>query len=156
RGLSGWMESAGGAIELKVAAILRAMIPLLPIPLTTTRPLHASIIFTAPSKAPAIGPAMRSASARRASASMRTTFSPVCFMKKEDVIKIAGVRKATTRSEMVVHDMNLSQAFRLNHAIPWPALPVVFLDLNAEPRWDREQQSLRQGFAIRLVKRTQL
>src|SRR5215472_13176624 len=153
---TGCMKSAGVPIELNVAAILRAMIPLLPIPVTTTRPLHASIIFTAPSKAPAIGPAMRSASARRASASMRTTFSPVCFMKKEDVIKIPGVRRAIAGSEVVVDDVDLSEALRLDHAIPRAALPVVFPDLDAQPRRDRKHQPLRQCLAIRLVKRAQL
>ena len=34
-------ESAGVPVELSVAAILRAMMPLLPIPVTTTRPPQA-------------------------------------------------------------------------------------------------------------------
>ena len=81
------MNKAGVPIELSVAAILRAMMPLLPMPVTTTRPWQAYISCTARSKASAIGPAIRSASARKASASMRTTFSPTCFMEKQDVTK---------------------------------------------------------------------
>src|SRR5882762_336255 len=86
---TGCMNRAGVPIELRVAAILRAMMPLLPMPVTTTRPRQASINWTALSKASAMGPASRSASARSASASMRTTFSPTCFMReeKEDVTK---------------------------------------------------------------------
>ena len=77
---TGCINNAGVPIELRVAATLRAIIPLLPMPVTTTRPRQASIKSTARSKACAIGPAMRSANARSASASIRTTFSPVCFM----------------------------------------------------------------------------
>ncbi len=55
------MNKAGVPVELSVAAILRAMIPLLPMPVTTTRPPQAKINSTALSKASAMGPAMRSA-----------------------------------------------------------------------------------------------
>ena len=56
----------------------------------TTRPVQACSRWTARSKGAAMGPAMRSASARRASASMRTTFSPVRFMGREDGNKDRG------------------------------------------------------------------
>ena len=41
------MNKAGVPVELSVAAILRAMMPLLPMPVTTTRPLQAKINSTA-------------------------------------------------------------------------------------------------------------
>jgi len=66
-----------------VAAILRAISPLFPIPVTTTLPRQSNINSSARLKSAAIGPASRSASARNASASMRTTFSPTLFMKKK-------------------------------------------------------------------------
>src|SRR5579859_6429125 len=53
------------------------MIPLLPMPVTTTRPMQEWRHSTAVEKSPDIGPAMRSAKARRASASMRTTLEPM-------------------------------------------------------------------------------
>src|SRR5215467_5841871 len=55
------------------------MIPLLPIPVTTTRPPQECKHSTARSNSPAMGPAMRSPSSRRASASMRTTLAPTDF-----------------------------------------------------------------------------
>src|SRR4051794_11537440 len=57
------------------------MIPLLPIPVTTTRPPHESRHSTARTKSCAIGPSMRSANSRSASASMRTTLEPVDFTR---------------------------------------------------------------------------
>ena len=87
---TGCINNAGVPIELRVAATLRAIIPLLPMPVTTTRPRQASIKSTARSKACAIGPAMRSANARSASASIRTTFSPVCFMGRRMLPKTQG------------------------------------------------------------------
>src|SRR5579859_6156155 len=53
------------------------MIPLLPMPVTTTRPMQEWRHSTAVEKSPDIGPAMRFAKARRASASMRTTLEPM-------------------------------------------------------------------------------
>src|SRR5579884_2998376 len=50
---------------------------------------------TALLKAAAMGPAIRSARRRSASASMRTTFSPMCFMGTEDGNK-PGRRKPFT------------------------------------------------------------
>src|SRR5215472_12976317 len=56
------------------------MIPLLPIPVTTTRPPQECRHSTARSKSAAMGPAMRSARSRKASASIRTTLEPVDFI----------------------------------------------------------------------------
>src|SRR5215470_2202986 len=56
------------------------MIPLLPIPVTTTRPPQECRHSTARSKSAAIGPAIRSARSRSASASIRTTLEPVDFI----------------------------------------------------------------------------
>src|SRR5215831_10741443 len=56
------------------------MIPLLPMPVTTTRPPQEWRHSTAHSKSRAIGPAMRWARSCRASASMRTTLDPVDFI----------------------------------------------------------------------------
>src|SRR5256885_6794047 len=75
------MNSAGVPVELRVAAILRAMMPLLPMPVTTTRPVQACSRPGARSKVAAMGPEMRSARPRSASASMRTTFSPVWILR---------------------------------------------------------------------------
>ena len=44
---AGWTNMAGVPVEARVAAILRPMWPLLPMPITTTRPRHASINLTA-------------------------------------------------------------------------------------------------------------
>src|SRR5260370_11178113 len=88
---AGCRKSAGVPVELRVAAILRPMMPLLPMPVTTTRPLQACSSASARSNAVAIGPRMRAASSGKASDSMRTTFSPICdffsagFIQKEDV-----------------------------------------------------------------------
>src|SRR5580704_987412 len=150
---TGCMNNAGVPIELSVAAILRAMIPLLPMPVTTTRPRQASINSMARSKLAAIGPAMRSASARRASASIRTTFSPVCFMRKSGCYQKRGVRK----SEVVVDDSNLiTQALRLNGAIPGPALPVILTGLGPQPWRQSEQEASSQSLAVGFIEGTQL
>ena len=113
---TGCRYSAGVPIELNVAAILRAMMPLFPMPVTTTRPRHSNISSRARSKAFDIGPAIRSASARSASASIRTTFSPAMFHVKKSsrgCTRIGsemsrarlGVRNAcrTPISKMLVH-----------------------------------------------------
>src|ERR1700674_3335389 len=68
------------------------MSPLFPIPVTTTRPRQPNISSSARLKSDAIGPASRSASARKASASMRTTFSPTCFMEREMLAEAAEHR----------------------------------------------------------------
>ena len=73
---AGCRNSAGEPVELSVAAIFCAMMPLLPIPVTTTRPFcppQCRIISTAREKGPAIGPSRRAASASSAAASVRTS-----------------------------------------------------------------------------------
>src|ERR1700674_4226643 len=80
------------------------MSPLFPIPVTTTRPRQPNISSSARLKSDAIGPASRSASARKASASMRTTFSPTCFMEREMLAEAAEHR--------VIGSSILSTAFR--------------------------------------------
>src|SRR5882724_9153693 len=87
------MNIAGVPVELSVAAIFRAMMPLLPMPVTTTRPLHPWSISTALSNAAAMGPAIRSANARKASASIRTTFSPMDFIRGD------GIKRRSYRSQ---------------------------------------------------------
>ena len=49
-GLGGVQEEGGRPVDARVAAILRATCPLLPIPVTATRPLAAAITRTASSK----------------------------------------------------------------------------------------------------------
>src|SRR5208337_3799898 len=80
RASAGWRNSAGLPVEVKVAAILRATMPLLPMPVTITRPAQQLSNSTARSKSPDIGPARRSARAPSASASMRMTRSPMFFI----------------------------------------------------------------------------
>ena len=65
----GCRNSAGVPVELRVAAIFCAMMPLLPIPVTTTRPAfspHFSTSSTARSKSAAIGPSSRAGQASSA------------------------------------------------------------------------------------------
>src|SRR5664279_2242310 len=81
RASAGCKYRAGVPVELRVAATLRAISPLFPIPVTTTRPLQPYSRSIERSKSCAIGPAMRSARARSASASIRTTFAAMFFMR---------------------------------------------------------------------------
>ena len=63
---AGCRNSAGDPVELSVAAIFCAIMPLLPIPVTTTRPLPSpqrTIRSTARSNSAAIAPSSRAASA---------------------------------------------------------------------------------------------
>ena len=72
---AGCRNSAGLPVELSVAAIFCAMMPLLPMPVTTTRPLPSlqrRISSTARSKSAAIGPSSRAARTSSADASVRT------------------------------------------------------------------------------------
>src|ERR1019366_3428970 len=82
------------------------MSPLLPMPFTTTRPLQPCSNSTARSKSTAMGPAMRSASARSASASIRTTFSAMFFMRvKMSASKIsASLRRLRRHRSVRVED----------------------------------------------------
>ena len=66
---AGWTNWAGVPVEAKVAAILVAMWPLLPMPLTITRPLTPSSVSTAAAKAPSSA----APSAPSAAASMART-----------------------------------------------------------------------------------
>ena len=76
---SPWMASAGcrknddWPVEARVAEIFWAMIPLLPMPVATTRPVHARRISTARSKLSS----RRGTSARIASASISSTLRAV-------------------------------------------------------------------------------
>ena len=72
---AGCRNRAGEPVELSVAAIFCAMMPLLPMPVTTTRPLlspQCRISSTARRKASTIGPSRRVARASSAAASVRT------------------------------------------------------------------------------------
>src|SRR5437588_3936759 len=79
---------------------------------------------TARPNASAIGPAMRSAKARSASASMRTTFSPTLFMGTKDVSKADGrkpfiadyrrKRKRITTKDTKAHKENLRTSYAVN------------------------------------------
>ena len=74
-----------------MAASLRPISPLLPMPVTTTRPAQPRISSRARSKSAAMGPAMRSARRRSASASMRTTFSPVVIWRSAGLRNVAAL-----------------------------------------------------------------
>src|ERR1700733_5994762 len=111
-------------------------------------------------------PAMRSARACRAAASMRTTFSPMRFISRSressslifarrekwmlaraDWILRASQRERSD-SKMIIADRKPrhrllaqhSQALGLNHAIPRPGLPVVAQLLRLHPGRQVEQQ----------------
>ena len=43
----GWTKNEGVPVEAKVAAILRPICPLLPMPISTKRPLQAAMVLTA-------------------------------------------------------------------------------------------------------------
>src|SRR6185503_126885 len=78
---AGWTNCAGVPVEAKVAAILRATWPLLPMPVTVTRPLVAASRLTASEKRPfssaasAVRPAISVLRTRRATASVLATAS---------------------------------------------------------------------------------
>src|SRR5664279_1634850 len=76
------------------------MSPLLPIPVTTTRPAQRYSNSMARSKSRAMGPAILSARARSASASMRTTFSATFLM----TMKISTLRKSISLRQLRRHD----------------------------------------------------
>src|SRR5271168_4009848 len=129
-----------------------------------------------------MGPAMRSASARSASASMRTTFSPIVFMQEEKMLARAAVetllatsrsgqRRCTQRlyepleaSEVLVHLVlrrcawlpQHDKALGLNGPVPRPRFPVVFLLFRMNPRRQGDQQSPGDGLRVGLVLRTQV
>ncbi len=72
---AGCTKMAGVPVDASVAAILRPMWPLLPMPITTTRPLHSSICCTACAKgAPvrALRPSTAAASMSKVSCASRT------------------------------------------------------------------------------------
>src|SRR5690242_7893381 len=66
---AGWRNNAGVPVLVSVAAILRQMMPDLPMPVRMTRPLHCRSSCTAQSKRPS----RRSTSARIAAASVSST-----------------------------------------------------------------------------------
>src|SRR5579863_8289910 len=73
---AGWRKRAGEPVELRVAAIFWATMPLLPMPVTTTRPWDSPqrrMSSTARLKSDAMGPSRRVARASRAAASVRTS-----------------------------------------------------------------------------------
>src|SRR5581483_434049 len=170
---AGWRNNAGVPVELRVAAILRPISPLFPIPVTTTRPWQQCNISTARLKFSAIGPAMRSASARSASASMRTTFSPMFFMGTEGVSKTGTLKPFTaefavthsrpigalgglSRLEMIVDHYPgcLFQSLALNQFVPGARLPIVFLSLLRHPGRQTHLQVAGDAFDVGFIKRT--
>src|ERR1017187_2161078 len=86
RASAGCRYSAGVPVEAKVAASLRPISPLLPMPVTTTRPAQPRISSSARDTSPAIGQPMRSASRRSASASIRTTVSAVVIINEASTV----------------------------------------------------------------------
>ncbi|TPW07869.1 MAG: hypothetical protein FD124_817 [Alphaproteobacteria bacterium] len=66
---AGWTNIAERPVEAMVAAILRAMCPLLPMPVMIARPFAAESIVTASANGAPSGPSMARASACKASAS---------------------------------------------------------------------------------------
>ncbi len=70
---AGWRKSEGLPVEASVAEIFWAMIPLLPMPVATTRPVQAKSVSTARSKLSS----RRGISARIASASVSSTLRAV-------------------------------------------------------------------------------
>lgn len=77
---AGWRKCAGEPVELSVAAIFLAMMPLLPMPVSRMRPrpvVQAATRSTARVKAGCIGPSRRAANAVSAAASMRTSAAGV-------------------------------------------------------------------------------
>ena len=74
---AGWTNMAGVPVEARVAAILRAMWPDLPMPETTTRPVQASTSSTARPMLSSV--ASRSWTARMASASMARVSRASCM-----------------------------------------------------------------------------
>ncbi len=89
----GCTKNAGVPVEAKVAAILRAMWPDLPMPLTMTRPLASRIISTA---------AMKGCPRPSCMAAARAVTPPA---------SASSVRKADSRNEWLWPDLLLSRTF---------------------------------------------
>ena len=68
---AGWMKKDGVPVEARVAAILAPTCPLLPMPVTMTRPCVSAIAVQACAKEAAISPARAASSARRPAISRR-------------------------------------------------------------------------------------
>src|ERR1700685_161705 len=129
-----------------------------------------------------MGPAMRSARACRAAASMRTTFSPMRFIRRSressSLIFARGEKWMLARadwmlpalqrercdSKMIIADRKPrhrllaehSQTLGLNYAIPRPGLPVVAQLFRLHPGWQVEHQVPARRVDVGFIHGTQL
>src|SRR5947207_2792421 len=137
-------------------------------PVTTTRPLQLKINSIARSNVEAIGPAIRSASARNASASIRTTFSPTRFINIRMLARAhagsfhQGICRDKSRMvlEVVFHPVvslrHFTQSMRLDQTVPWAGLPVVFFLRSMDPRWQLYKQSVGHCLRVGFIHQAQL
>src|ERR1700693_5357874 len=104
-----------------------------------------------------MGPAMRSASARSASASIRTTFSPMFFMEDWMLANACGEVQLEIESEMFFHCWCMVHGSPLlDSAIPRSSLPVIPLLFGMHPWRKIDRQIARHRQHVWFIERSQV